>query len=757
MRSFSLPNAFAAAAEDGASASHGASAGGFFDGLLRTSSGADEPGAPQEPNLALTAAACVPGRADALQLAAVEADGDERTLRLARLALADGRLGMALAALPAGELRAPISLHALNADTGLLLGAGGVARLVTWPADRPSDAAEAPPPPSLSLLPIRRQSSADGQPPPAPSSLGTLASLLDGGASPAGAVGFSGGASALGATLELAPLTRGETAFAFAHERARTSPLPSTSGFSPAPLVEAEDASDEAGTDAADAGASSSPAKEPPTRAPTHPPTLVHGLPPAEAGEPPTLQLVDLADGTMRELLLLPAPTDDDGGGGKDDPRAMEAALVAPVPSSAGGGAVTLHRNGELVRWQTAPASLASGLADWRAIVGYGGEGGGREGAQAPLSIVRDFPSPKEATMPKHGKVDKDGNPHVGGNTWAGGTGGRDTAGLGGKGGPYRLSDGNPIHQISDAEKANVSPEALEAARAMAEEAWRERLQQIDMSEHDAKMYDGLLSAVSREVAQTRVVLQSREARAAERVWLRGQSHGDLDEGRLVDGMAGERAVYRRRSEQAPEDGAPQLKPKLLRFVMDLSGSMYYFNGYDGRLQRCLESAVMVMEALHGFEHKYKYSMVGHSGDGPCAPLIEYGAPPANEKERLRVVQRMAAHTQFCMSGDHTLEAAREAVDEVATHLDEADEAFVFLLSDANLQRYGIRPTHLRAALASNPKVHAHAIFLSSLGGEAERLRAALPPGAASVCLEASELPRAIRSAFTAGVLREES
>ena len=36
---------------------------------------------------------------------------------------------------------------------------------------------------------------------------------------------------------------------------------------------------------------------------------------------------------------------------------------------------------------------------------------------------------------PKHGK--EDDQPHVGGNTWAGGTGGSDTAGLGGRGGPY--------------------------------------------------------------------------------------------------------------------------------------------------------------------------------------------------------------------------------------------------------------------------------------------------------------------------------
>ena len=34
-----------------------------------------------------------------------------------------------------------------------------------------------------------------------------------------------------------------------------------------------------------------------------------------------------------------------------------------------------------------------------------------------------------ELDSPKHGKMDPTGAPHVGGNTWAGGTGGRDTAG----------------------------------------------------------------------------------------------------------------------------------------------------------------------------------------------------------------------------------------------------------------------------------------------------------------------------------------
>jgi len=52
--------------------------------------------------------------------------------------------------------------------------------------------------------------------------------------------------------------------------------------------------------------------------------------------------------------------------------------------------------------------------------------------------------------------VDEKNAPHVGGNTWAGGTGGRDTAGLGGKGGPYRLDAGHDVYQLSDEEKNSV-------------------------------------------------------------------------------------------------------------------------------------------------------------------------------------------------------------------------------------------------------------------------------------------------------------
>lgn len=63
--------------------------------------------------------------------------------------------------------------------------------------------------------------------------------------------------------------------------------------------------------------------------------------------------------------------------------------------------------------------------------------------------------------------MDPTGNPHVGGNTWQGGSGGADTAGLGGKGGPYRMDSGNPVHQMNEANKADISAEVKTAAREM--------------------------------------------------------------------------------------------------------------------------------------------------------------------------------------------------------------------------------------------------------------------------------------------------
>ena len=109
-----------------------------------------------------------------------------------------------------------------------------------------------------------------------------------------------------------------------------------------------------------------------------------------------------------------------------------------------------------------------------------------------------------------------------------------------------------------------------------------------------------------------------------------------------------------------------------------------------------------------------------------------YKQPPVTMQERFKVLQTMHAHSQYCWyapssfftllplhlplsllpllppltfsvpflfpssqiisfrSGDNTLEATEWAIEDIAKH--EADERFVFVVSDANLARYGITP-----------------------------------------------------------------
>lgn len=84
----------------------------------------------------------------------------------------------------------------------------------------------------------------------------------------------------------------------------------------------------------------------------------------------------------------------------------------------------------------------------------------------------------------------------------------------------------------------------------------------------------------------------------------------------------------------------------------------------------------MIMEAFHGFEHKYQYSIVGHSGDGPEIKLVDYGRAPPNRNERLKILKKMIAHSEHCSSGDSTVEAIHTAIENVAKQ--DADDYFVF-------------------------------------------------------------------------------
>lgn len=87
---------------------------------------------------------------------------------------------------------------------------------------------------------------------------------------------------------------------------------------------------------------------------------------------------------------------------------------------------------------------------------------------------------------------------------------GRDTAGLGGKGGPYRLDAGHTVHQLSNEEKNAVPEHIKKAAREMGLRAFKQRLKDIKMSEYDHKLYSQFSDAVHNQVQALRVILGER-------------------------------------------------------------------------------------------------------------------------------------------------------------------------------------------------------------------------------------------------------
>uniref|UniRef100_A0A8B9E5A7 von Willebrand factor A domain-containing protein 8 n=1 Tax=Anser cygnoides TaxID=8845 RepID=A0A8B9E5A7_ANSCY len=415
-------------------------------------------------------------------------------------------------------------------------------------------------------------------------------------------------------------------------------------------------------------------------------------------------------------------------------------ALLAPLGKV---GLVSVDMGGGVRLWETGLDSLQRSLQDWRNMIGQ------EDGRPVQITIQRD--SGLDVSSPKHGKVDPNNMPHVGGNTWAGGTGGRDTAGLGGKGGPYRLDAGHKVYQISQAEKDAVPEEVKRAAREMGEKAFKQRLKEIQMSEYDASTYERFSGAVRRQVQSLRIILDNLQAKGKERQWLRHQAVGELDDAKIIDGLTGEKAIYKRRGELEPQPGSPQQKPKRLRLVVDVSGSMYRFNGVDGRLERSMEAVCMVMEAFENYEHKFKYDIVGHSGDGFNIALVGSDRVPKNNKQRLEILKVMHAHAQFCMSGDHTLEGTEHAIREIAK--EEADEYFVIVLSDANLERYGIKPSRFAQVLTTNAQVNAFAIFIGSLGDQADRLQRTLPAGRSFIAMDTKEIPQILQQIFTSTML----
>lgn len=180
----------------------------------------------------------------------------------------------------------------------------------------------------------------------------------------------------------------------------------------------------------------------------------------------------------------------------------------------------------------------------------------------------------------------------------------------------------------------------------------------------------------------------------------------------------------------------------------------------------------MMMEAFTGYETLFKYEIFGHSGDEHELPLSPLSSPPSDDKERFEVLRQVYLHSQFCSSGDNTLEATYHSLKHLNSRniQEQYDEVFVVVLSDANLERYGISPKELARIIeqqgsgdksrhggreGGSAGVACYTIFIGSIGEQAKRLKEALPNGKAFICMDAKELPKILQRVFTEGVLRD--
>ncbi|KAJ3111696.1 hypothetical protein HDU96_005449 [Phlyctochytrium bullatum] len=302
-------------------------------------------------------------------------------------------------------------------------------------------------------------------------------------------------------------------------------------------------------------------------------------------------------------------------------------------------------------------------------------------------------------------------------------------------------------------EKKKVPAHVLERARALGKRALETRLKEIKMSNFDSKVYAEFYTRVRADILRMKTMLEGIGSLKSERAWLRHKSEGDFDDSKLVESILGEKSVFKQRGEREPDMSQEKEKPKRLKFVFDVSGSMYRFNDDDGRLSRSLETALLVMESLQGLESKYVYDIVGHSGDSDCIEFVKANDPPKDEMERLKVLQNMEAHTQYCSNGDSTLPATKRAMKDILENPKmEADSYFVVVISDANLTRYGITASQLAEALVSEKSVQSAMIFIGSLQGQAEVLSKRMPKGKAWIASSSTEIPAIIKellSAFT--------
>ena len=103
--------------------------------------------------------------------------------------------------------------------------------------------------------------------------------------------------------------------------------------------------------------------------------------------------------------------------------------------------------------------------------------------------------------------------------------------------------------------------------------------------------------------------------------------------------------------------------------------------------EREIAAVLSFMEALEGHSIKWHYDVIGHSGESLHLELVNPDRLPKDDKEWFDVFWTRTSISKFCMASDHTLQATKQSTSSLS-EANEIDEAFIILLSDANLDTF---------------------------------------------------------------------
>ena len=182
---------------------------------------------------------------------------------------------------------------------------------------------------------------------------------------------------------------------------------------------------------------------------------------------------------------------------------------------------------------------------------------------------------------------------------------------------------GSILAVVQDAEREDDAPTEVPEVRGKPEE--------MTVNEYEALRRD-----IAGDVPRVRAALTRS---GGDRAWRKHQTHGDLDDGKLVDAVVGDSRIYKRRG-YGGETRTP------VKLVVDVSRTTY--DQKDGRLQRILRTVALLCEAAAN-----DLTVVGYSGTGPEIPMPGTG---------LTLLRRLASHAQYSRRGDATVAALQNAV-----------------------------------------------------------------------------------------------